>query len=109
MLAMNAKASVTPPNWARTPDAETTRRRSSPLGDPVTIAYESRAPSEAPRSAVTAETKVVSIVADFSIAACRTGRARPAIHRFWPVSEYRYSSHSRAAAGCGADLLIAWA
>ena len=36
------------------------------------------------------------------------GRALPASHRFWPVVEYRYSSHSRAAAGCGASLLIAW-
>ena len=36
------------------------------------------------------------------------GRALPCSHRFWPVVEYRYSSHSLAAAGSGACLLMAW-
>ena len=36
------------------------------------------------------------------------GRALPSSHRFWPVVVYRYSSHSRAAAGSGAVLLMAW-
>ena len=50
-----------------------------------------------------------STVPDFSIAAWRTGRARPLSQRFWPSSEYRYSSQRRAAAGWGAVLLTACA
>src|ERR1700757_3296139 len=34
------------------------------------------------------------------------GRVPPSRNRFWPSVEYRYSSHSRAAAGSGAYLLI---
>ena len=30
------------------------------------------------------------------------------VHHSWPASEYRYSSHSFAAFGCGAVLLIPW-
>ncbi len=48
-----------------------------------------------------------SIDPSFCMAACRTGRARAASHRVWPVLEYRNSSHRRAAAGCGAVLLTA--
>src|SRR6202035_1380264 len=33
------------------------------------------------------------------------GRVPPSRNRFWPTVEYRYSSHSRAAAGAGADVL----
>src|ERR1700761_7259869 len=36
------------------------------------------------------------------------GRVPPSRNRFSPSVEDRYSSHSRAAAGSGADLLIAW-
>src|SRR5882757_8368706 len=36
------------------------------------------------------------------------GRVPPSRNRFWPAVEYRYSSHSRAAAGSGAYLLTAW-
>jgi len=46
-------------------------------------------------------------VLDFVMASARTGRAPPASHRFCPWSLYRNSSHSRAAAGCGAPLLMA--
>ena len=41
------------------------------------------------------------------MASSRTGRAKPCSQMFWPSSEYRNSCHSRAAAGCGASLLIA--
>ena len=36
------------------------------------------------------------------------GRTEPSRKRFCPSAEYKNSSHSRAAAGCGADALIAW-
>ena len=36
-----------------------------------------------------------------------TGRAKPFSQMFWPSGENRNSCHSRAAAGCGASLLIA--
>ena len=35
-MAMKAKASVTPPNWASTPDTDTTTRRSREVGGAVT-------------------------------------------------------------------------
>ena len=38
MVAMKAKARVTPPNWASTPQAAVTKRRKAPFGLPVTIA-----------------------------------------------------------------------
>ena len=59
-------------------------------------------------TAGSAAAAAVSIVPAVVIAAMRTGLAPPLSHRFCPASEYRYSSHRRAAAGCGAALLIAW-
>jgi hypothetical protein len=56
---MKAKASVTPPNWASTPDAAVTMRRSSPPGRAVASAYASTAPSTAPMTAVTAESRML--------------------------------------------------
>src|SRR5450759_3733351 len=56
IVAMKAKASATPPNWASTPDADMMDRRSSPLGLPVTTAYARTAPKNAPASALTTET-----------------------------------------------------
>src|SRR5258708_25260352 len=47
-----------------------------------------------------------------AMAACSTGRAPPSSHRFCPpvaACEERNSSHSRAAAGCDAVLLMACA
>ncbi len=38
IVAMNANASVTPPNWASTPHAEVTTRRIRPVGFAVTSA-----------------------------------------------------------------------
>src|ERR1700748_2007603 len=49
-------------------------------------------------SSVPAETRLVSAI----------GRVPPSRNRFWPSVEYKNSSHSRAAAGSGAYLLIAW-
>src|SRR5919112_5637579 len=59
MVAMNANASVTPPNWASTPDAAVTARRSSPPGFAVTRAYASTAPNTAPATAVTADSRML--------------------------------------------------
>src|SRR5207245_10852742 len=55
-VARNAKASVTPPNCASTPEAEVTARRRRPRGLPVTTAYASRAPANPPARALTRET-----------------------------------------------------
>ncbi len=49
-----------------------------------------------------------SIVPSAIIFSWRTGRAKPFSHSFWASGVYRNSSHSRAAAGCGASLLMAW-
>ena len=54
-VATKAKASVTPPNCATTPDADVTLRRRTPLGLPVTTAYARSAPANAPTTALTAE------------------------------------------------------
>src|SRR5690348_5667155 len=51
---------------------------------------------------------VLSSVPALTKAGSSIGRVPPSRNRFWPSVEYRYSSHSRAAAGCGAYLLIAW-
>ena len=51
---------------------------------------------------------VLLIVPAAIIALSSIGRVEPARKRFWPSVEYRYSSHSRAAAGSGAVALIAW-
>ena len=56
---MNAKASVTPPNWARTPQAEVTKRRSAESGLPDTIAYASSAPKTAPMTALAADSSML--------------------------------------------------
>src|SRR5665647_2377650 len=63
-VAMNAKASVTPPNWARTPHTEATSRRIRPPSRAVETAYASRAPRTAPRTAVTADSTVEWMKAD---------------------------------------------
>ena len=47
-VARKAKASITPPNWARTPDAATTSCRSRPSGSPRTTAQASSPPMIAP-------------------------------------------------------------
>src|ERR1700674_30320 len=60
MVAMKAKASATPPNWARTPDADMMDRRNRPLGLPVTTAYARTAPKNAPATALTADTDRLS-------------------------------------------------
>ena len=51
----------------------------------------------------------LSTVPSFTSVSSWIGRAEPLSHRFWPSTEYRYSSQSRAAAGCGAVALIACA
>ena len=58
-VARKAKASVTPPNWASTPQAAVTTRRSTPSGSPVETAYASSAPSTAPSTAVTADSQML--------------------------------------------------
>src|ERR1700729_2898987 len=50
IAARKANASVTPPNWASTPEAATERRRIRPSGLPVATAYASTAPKTAPPS-----------------------------------------------------------
>ena len=60
-----------------------------------------------PSTGGSASNAVLSIVPALTICWASTGRAPPCSHRFWPSSVYRYSCHSRAAAGCGASLLIA--
>ena len=52
IVATNAKASMTPPNWASTLHTEMTRRRSAEVGGLVTIRYASSAPRNAPTIAV---------------------------------------------------------
>src|SRR4051794_24691747 len=59
MVARNAKARVTPPNWASTPEAAVTTRRSTPPGLAVTRAYASRAPKIAPMIALTADSTML--------------------------------------------------
>ena len=56
IVAMNANASVTPPNWASTPQAEVTSRRTT-LSGPAGHHRVARAArrSTAPRTAVTAD------------------------------------------------------
>ena len=54
-VARKAKASVTPPNCASTPEAEVTTRRRTPSGLPVTTAQASSAPKTAPVTAVIAD------------------------------------------------------
>ena len=49
-----------------------------------------------------------SMVPSRIMASWRIGRAKPFSHSFWAWGEYRYSIHRRAAAGCGASLLMAW-
>src|ERR1700756_5604180 len=62
-----------------------------PVGAAGSLAY-------AVLSSVPAATKLGSSI----------GRVPPSRNRFWPSVEYRSASHSRAAAGSGAYLLIAW-
>ena len=57
MVAMNAKASMTPPNWARTLLAESTSERVTPPGRERSMAKHSAAPAIAPTTAVTAESQ----------------------------------------------------
>ena len=52
-VARNAKASMTPPNWASTPDAATEIWRSTPPGPPADTAQASRPPKIAPMRAET--------------------------------------------------------
>ena len=54
IVAMNAKASITPPNWANTLDAESTTVRSGPSGLVPRRAKHTIAPTTAPTTAVTA-------------------------------------------------------
>ena len=59
MVAMKAKASITPPNCASTDEMALTMRRSSPFGLlPITSAYEATAPTTAPMSAEITETRM---------------------------------------------------
>ncbi len=58
-VARNANASVTPPNWASTPQAAVTTRRRTPPGAAVEIACASSAPRTAPTTAVTAEIQML--------------------------------------------------
>ena len=51
-VARKAKASMTPPNWASTPDAATTTCRSWPFGSPRTTAHARSPPKIAPMIAV---------------------------------------------------------
>src|SRR5690349_11286812 len=53
--ARKAKARATPPNCARTPHKEVTKRLVTPFGGAVDTAYASSAPSTAPATAVTAD------------------------------------------------------
>src|SRR6201996_1591545 len=68
------------------------------LGKVIPPAGAGGSPAYAALSSVPALTRVGSSI----------GRVPPSRNRFWPSAEYRYSSHSRAAAGSGAYLLIAW-
>jgi hypothetical protein len=52
---MNANASATPPNWARTPHNAVTNRLSMPSGRAVDTAYARTAPMTAPATAVTTD------------------------------------------------------
>src|SRR5690349_15954722 len=53
--ATNANASATPPNWARTPQSEVTKRLVTLLALAVLTAYARTPPMTAPANAVTAE------------------------------------------------------
>jgi hypothetical protein len=64
-VAMKAKASATPPNWASTPHNEVMNRLSRPSGRAVDTAYARTAPITAPASAVTR---------DRTTECCRAGR-----------------------------------
>src|ERR1019366_3889569 len=63
-VATNAKASVTPPNCARTPHSEVTSRRRRPPSRAVDTAYARSAPKMAPRTAVTADSTAERTKAD---------------------------------------------
>ena len=65
-------------------------------------------PPSAAGTAGSAASAVLSTVPAASSELSSIGRAGPPRNRFWPSVEYRNSSHSRAAAGSGADLVIAW-
>ena len=49
-----------------------------------------------------------AVTAPAVIASMSTGVAPPFSHAFWPAALNKYSWNRRAAAGCGASLLIAW-
>lgn len=57
IVAMNANASMTPPNWAKTLLAESTRDRPKPPGREPRSAKHRAAPAIAPTTAVTAESQ----------------------------------------------------
>ena len=58
MVAVKAKASITPPNWASTEQAATTVRRRMPVGFAVDTAYASSAPMAAPVTAEMADSPI---------------------------------------------------
>ena len=55
IAARKANTRVTPPNCAKTPEAEVTMRRSVPRGFPVATAYANSAPASAPTRALAIE------------------------------------------------------
>ena len=59
-VAIQAKARVTPPNWASTPQTESTARRIRLVGGAVTTRYASIAPRTAPTAADDSESTRLS-------------------------------------------------
>ena len=82
-VARNANASMTPPNWASTPEAAITSWRRRPFGSPRTTAQASRPPKMAPRIAV-----ITASWIDFTIASMNTSVVNIALKLSsvnWPV------------------------
>src|SRR3954452_11221499 len=59
MVAMNANASGTPPNWASTPLTAVTTRRNALVAGRVTMRYARNAPNTAPTTALVAESSTL--------------------------------------------------
>ena len=84
---MNAKASATPPNCARTPHKEVMNRLSMPSGRAVLTAYAKTPPTTAPMIAVSAERMID----------CFKAVRKPALPKARTLPSVRWPSLTKAA------------